>query len=257
MKLYKAVTASMLSGVVLLSLGTIPSVGAVAPENGDVTEWEGASDFREGTVEQQDVPDGWEPVDSDAAAEALRGAEKKLAEFTMQPRQYKYAMTGEIWIQYPASGGSGKNKPDWLSDYLSAFDFGHAAIVDCDEEKCGERTLEAYPKFASPIGIGGVRQYWNNWRRNPKMMQGRLALFGSRRSSGVKRHGAQEFAKNQFGKPYSIFGDLTDYSKFYCSKLVWAAWYSQGEDLDPTPDKWVLPMELANSPHTKVLWGKY
>jgi hypothetical protein len=64
---------------------------------------------------------------------------------------------------------------------------------------------------------------------------------------------ARDFAYRQMGKPYSITSLKTDLRSFYCSKLVWAAWrYTSGLDLDADGGIWVWPVDLINSPRTRV-----
>jgi hypothetical protein len=64
---------------------------------------------------------------------------------------------------------------------------------------------------------------------------------------------ARNFAYRQMGKPYNIFAAKTDLSSFYCSKLAWAAWrYTAGVDLDADGGYWVWPVDLINSPRTRV-----
>lgn len=68
-------------------------------------------------------------------------------------------------------------------------------------------------------------------------------------------HGAaaRTFAASQVGKPYNVFARKTDFSSFYCSKLVWAAWYTaSGVDLDADGGVWVWPIDLVNSRYATV-----
>lgn len=63
----------------------------------------------------------------------------------------------------------------------------------------------------------------------------------------------RNWAYKQMGKPYNILAAKTDLRSFYCSKLVWAAWrYTSGVDLDADGGYWVWPVDLINSPNTRI-----
>lgn len=255
MVLHKVFASAVLTGAVVLCLGAVPSQGAEGTPVDDLPLRE--PDFGASGVQgKRDIPEGWVPIDAEEAAESLRAAQQNLAEFPTGMRSHDKAAIGEIWIQYPTSGGLGSGTPDGSSGSLPVVSFGHAAIVDRDEGngRRTEQTIEAYPGFASPTGQDGVHRYWDNWKRNPEMMRGRIALLGARNSNLSKRTGARDFARAQIGKPYSVFASKADYSSFYCSKLVWAAWRSQGYDFDYNGGFWVLPMDLVNSSGTVILW---
>lgn len=248
----KRLMAGFFTASLVLSLGITPGVALDRSGSASDTEEQDSASLNPFYTNQQaDVLEEWEPVDTQRAREALERAEQVLAEFPVGLRAHEKAATGEIWIQYPISE-SGGDTPDSFGGSLSIPDFGHAAIVECDEGRCGESTIEAYPFFASPIGQDGVRRYRDNWKKSNK---GRIALLGLKSSSPTKRDGAAKFAAAQIGKPY-LLSKKTDYRSFYCSKLVWAAWRSQGQDLDLIKDKWVLPMELVVSPGTVMQWAR-
>lgn len=51
----------------------------------------------------------------------------------------------------------------------------------------------------------------------------------------------------QVREPYDISSSKTDYSRWYCSKLVWAGWkVKAGVDLDANGGYWVTPADLVN-----------
>jgi hypothetical protein len=67
------------------------------------------------------------------------------------------------------------------------------------------------------------------------------------------RVAARNWAYSQMGKPYNILAAKTDLRSFYCSKLCWGAWrYTSGLDLDADGGYWVWPIDLVNSPNTRV-----
>lgn len=69
------------------------------------------------------------------------------------------------------------------------------------------------------------------------------------------RTAVRMWAARQMGKPYSITIAKGDTRSFYCSKLVWCAWYYvAGVDLDGDGGWFVWPVDLINSPLT-ILFG--
>ncbi|EFN92606.1 hypothetical protein HMPREF9278_1914 [Mobiluncus mulieris FB024-16] len=251
----KGLVAGIFSAALVLSLGITPGVAADISEPVENARAEGSinSVSSDDNKQRTEIPQDWVPVDTEQAREALQKAEQKLAEFPAGLRAHENAVTGEMWVQFPTSGGSGTGTPDGSSGSLPIADFGHAGIVTCDESRCGEETIEAYPWFASPTGQDGVRHYTNNWKKGNR---NHFVLLGAKNSNRSKRAGAANFAEAQVGKPYSVFASKTDYSSFYCSKLVWAAWRSQGHDFDSNGGAWVLPMDLVNSYGTVILWAR-
>lgn len=62
---------------------------------------------------------------------------------------------------------------------------------------------------------------------------------------------ARNYARAQNGEPYNISSSKSDQSRWYCSKLAWAAWrYTAGVDLDGDGGYWVWPVDLISSRHT-------
>lgn len=77
---------------------------------------------------------------------------------------------------------------------------------------------------------------------------------------------AGEWAGKQVGKPYNknVFGDIRRTDKFYCSQLVWAAYYyTCGYDLDMGANNsgngktWrIHPKEILDHPGTAIIYRK-
>jgi hypothetical protein len=60
------------------------------------------------------------------------------------------------------------------------------------------------------------------------------------------------------GKPYSVFTSRTNNNSWYCSKVVYRSWLSQGINLEPTPwftDPWVTPQDLWDDNNTYFVGG--
>lgn len=77
-------------------------------------------------------------------------------------------------------------------------------------------------------------------------------------------HGATEddksnavgYANLQIGEPYDLLSGRWTTDKWYCSKLVWRAWYEQGFDLEgrnlELRGTHVTPGDILDSPLTTV-----
>ena len=79
------------------------------------------------------------------------------------------------------------------------------------------------------------------------------ASYNTRRAGSL-------FAASQQHKPYDTNwtqkNSGSDSPSWYCSELVWAAYLSQGVNLESSPDTWVVaPDEIFNSNHTSVVGG--
>lgn len=122
--------------------------------------------------------------------------------------------------------------------------WGHSGIVADDRNW----VFEANPKGhqGQKSGVQRLANYWNYAYRD------KSASYVKGASSSQYRS-AQHYAWAQWtqGKPYSIFDAVRNERSFYCSKLVWLAWYNQGYNLDPTT--WngaVWPSDLRDSSQT-------
>lgn len=90
------------------------------------------------------------------------------------------------------------------------------------------------------------------------------AIYRVNTTAAVKL-AAVNFAKSQLGKPYDISYAFWPGSKsvksafWYCSELVWAAYYLKGVDLDATPGySWtywnnIAPSEIADDDDTDFI----
>ena len=75
-------------------------------------------------------------------------------------------------------------------------------------------------------------------------------------TSYSKKKGAVSYAQLQLGEPYSLFTTRNSTSSWYCSKLIWAAYKSQGLDLESTFNAMMItPGDLLESPHTSVFYS--
>jgi uncharacterized protein YycO len=68
------------------------------------------------------------------------------------------------------------------------------------------------------------------------------------------RAAATNYVKQQVGTPFFILAPKTDDGLWYCSKLVWYAYYRYGIDLDAFHNSyWIVPDAILHSPKTTLI----
>lgn len=144
---------------------------------------------------------------------------------------------------YPTKKGSILVTPDFMKSILP---LGHSAIV-YDKQYVYEATSK------------GVVRGYNNWAKVKKRVFG-LEVKGLDNKQRAK---SADYAKKQAKKPYNYnFFNTKTRDKFYCSQLVWAAYYDKYKiNLDTflfgniVKKKGAIhPMELVLSKNTKVTY---
>lgn len=159
---------------------------------------------------------------------AIRMQSEKQSRASVYSGSYGYMDPGDMFIQYDWSLGN------W------AGGIGHAAIALGDDKKT---TIESWPNGGVQLRKGswdpgnGAKKFWKVAVKNYTLTKGYVAY---------------RYASDQLNKPYNSWG-VWNWSKwetneFYCSQLVWRAWYERGIDIDSFPwDNIVSPMEIAKS----------
>jgi cell wall-associated NlpC family hydrolase len=118
----------------------------------------------------------------------------------------------------------------------------HAAIYAGNE--C---FIEAVPNEGVWITSMAIYQTWAKRIRYARVV----------RATTSQREAAIAFARSQLGKPYQpefnrIKDPSPDSEEWYCSELVWAAYYNQGIDLDSDGGLSVWPSDIAESPEVAM-----
>lgn len=135
-------------------------------------------------------------------------------------------------------------------DILMALDSitDHVAIV-----KDSYIVVEAHPDNPN----GGVDYRDNNWKTRYSKIKG-LRVSDATRTDNVN---AVSYAELQLDKPYTMATTHWTTDKWYCSKLVWRAWYEQGFDIEGRTYEprgtHVTPGDILDSPLTKVFYSSY
>ena len=106
-----------------------------------------------------------------------------------------------------------------LSASTYGFQHGHAAILS-DKEGM---VIEALPKPG--VIQQSASKYWSTVNDERE--------FYVDKATWANYDGAIKYAKNQIGEPYKIKTTLSNTSEWYCSKLVYKAFDSQGIDIGP------------------------
>ncbi|MBI5232375.1 MAG: hypothetical protein HY876_09460 [Coriobacteriales bacterium] len=145
-----------------------------------------------------------------------------------------------------AQGGTGDGRNNLsfakfsTGDYCCAFSnaIGHAGLFDAD--LFGGNVYNKCMHSANTRPVNGVQL------EAPMKYRQFDRAFGVwvPRAGRSKRVSARNFCKAQRGEPYDIRSTKSDYSRWYCSKLVWAAYRSVGYNLDPSGGFWVTPSDL-------------
>lgn len=121
---------------------------------------------------------------------------------------------------------------------------GHAGIVS-------DVSGYVVESFGNKGDLNGVRHWPNDWATRYSHVRG-LWVSGA---NTTHYNNAAAYARSQIGKPYNYnFFNVSTTNSFYCSQLVWRAWYNQGWDLNDGLAVW--PVDLVESPHTIIFYSK-
>ena len=114
----------------------------------------------------------------------------------------------------------------------------HAAIMDlisCEEYGANRCLLSASNRtdtyLRNPegcIGRVGYDLFYTYWNQADEIGVYRVSAATDR-----ERHGAVEYAQKFYDLPFDFITSRWEDDAFYCSKLVFRAWFSEGYDLEP------------------------
>jgi uncharacterized protein YycO len=113
--------------------------------------------------------------------------------------------------------------------------------------------IEAHPD--NPGGVVAYRE--NNWKARYEEIKG-MKVSGA---NGIERNNAVNYAEAQLGEEYTLATTHWTEDSWYCSKLVWRAWYEQGYDLEGRTYEprgtHVTPGDILDSPLTYVFYSSF
>lgn len=111
--------------------------------------------------------------------------------------------------------------------------------------------IDAHPANSN----GGVDYTPNNWETRYNELKG-LVVIGA---TAEEKAAAVSYATQQIGEPYDITSGHWTEDEWYCSKLVWRAWYEQGYDIEgryfEPRGTHVTPGDILDSPLTSVFYS--
>lgn len=171
------------------------------------------------TVEVQNVPNGISITDSVETA----------SEYSLSnTRGNKPTTKGKILVTSDA--------------YKNLIPTGHAAMV-----YSASQVVESVK--------AGVKWGKNNWEKNKSAVYGLIVVNGSINGSEAAATEYCRLRVNKYSYNYNYL-DVWTRSRFYCSQLVWAAYYdTYGINLNTaTFGEAIHPMELVNSPETILIY---
>lgn len=135
------------------------------------------------------------------------------------------------------------------NDFLSTF--GHIAmVVDIIHDDATGRDfvllIESMPSYGVSYGL-----------LTPERFEGReIIITRITNATDIQKQGAIEWAKGRLGKNWMVNTDKSydpDKDSWYCSELIWAAFYSQGIYLDPNDGSIVFPSEVSEYVNSAVI----
>lgn len=190
-----------------------------------------------------------------SAEEVLPTAEEVFPEEEVEALQeevnrlpvYQDNKTGEEFL--PSIAGVGVSYPIrkgciLVTDdkYKGVIPTGHAAIIYSRNQ--------VVESLENGVVVGA-----NDWNISKKTCYG-LSVIGT---SGFQDEEAADWCYDQLGKPYNwTYYNPWKKSEFYCSQLVWAAFY-YNFDIDLSTWKFgeaIHPSELVESSNTRIIYKK-
>lgn len=111
--------------------------------------------------------------------------------------------------------------------------------------------IESHPD--NPGGDVAYRD--NNWGTRYNEIKG----MEVKNASWTNQSEAIDYAEDQLGEPYNIWSGRWSTDEWYCSKLVWRAYYSQGIDLEGRTYEprgtHITPGDILDNPQTLVFYS--
>lgn len=123
---------------------------------------------------------------------------------------------------------------------------GHTGIVS----DVSGYVVEAFGN--KKIGQNGVRHWINDWKTRYKKVKA-LWVDGAKANDYTS---VATYNRQQIGKGYNYnFFNIKTTARFYCSQLVWRAWFNRGWNLNYGGSA-VWPVDLIKSPYTIVYYSQ-
>ena len=154
-----------------------------------------------------------------------------------ESEEYK---NGDIFLKYDVSSSgssNGSSSGSNISGWLTPGKYGHAAYLDVVKRGNGgnfyleSSSNETDEQDANPVFLGGrvgydkIIGYWADATE--------VAVCRVQNSNPSQRTAAVNYMQQYFGHHWGIFNKRSSNGDFYCSKVVYRGWLSQGIELEP------------------------
>ncbi|MCK4260129.1 MAG: hypothetical protein KAX49_14210 [Halanaerobiales bacterium] len=155
-------------------------------------------------------------------------------------------LDGDVFVCY---GGSSSAK---LIGFFIPGTWKHAGFLDTQAPDMNAPILTASDETTSGFCVG----YETKLKWSEKTAVSVWRPYGR---TYTKARAALNYSKQFVGKPYSVFTSRSSNDDWYCSKVVYRGWLSQGINLEDEGwlDTWVTPSNLAEDGMTYWVGGDY
>jgi hypothetical protein len=157
-------------------------------------------------------------------------------------------VNGDILLCY------GGDSSGWYYDWLFGGHWKHAGLFDKANSYNGDKEYDivsASLETTSGQSVGYETRA--KWVEESAVQEQRV-----RNSTSTQRSAALSYAKTQIGKPMDLFATRESNDTWYCSKLAYRSYLTQGFALEPTPwwgDNWVTAQDLVDDDDTYYVRG--
>jgi hypothetical protein len=155
-------------------------------------------------------------------------------------------LNGDFFLCY----GSGSSSSSSLIGFFIPGHWKHAGQLDRYSAYANAPILSASDQTTHGFAVG--YETTTKWAGESAVM----AMRASGRTD-TKAVAANNYGKQFLGRGYALSG-RNDNATWYCSKLIWRSWLSQGIDLEPAPfflDSFVTPQDLFDDTDSYYVAG--
>ncbi|MBL3716432.1 MULTISPECIES: YiiX/YebB-like N1pC/P60 family cysteine hydrolase [Lactococcus] len=203
-------------------------------------------------------------VDTSTNAVALQKLTKQQQEIMdgMRQKEQEYAAYGDaasVVADEKATARSAYGAWSWRDGVIAVTDAGSSLLIT-NSWHAGIVAPQKKYVVAEAEGVGKkVRLASGDW--GTKFRNNRVWQMGVKKTSIAQDYNAGKWAGQQVGKPYNLnFWNIKQKNSFYCSQLVWAAYYYTARvNLDKTDNNigsaWAVhPGEFVSNPLTVLIY---
>lgn len=192
----------------------------------------------------------------------IRNAAARNAARSVTKEQIKNSLTGDIFLSHSYDSSQAGSSVALLNTLTRGY-FKHAGIMDkrrsSDSDYCilsASNNNDHFKKGVSS-GLGAVGYESMTTWSDSGIAVGAVRV---KNTTAAQCNAALDAGKNWLGKPYGLSLDRDSNSSFYCSKVVYRCWLSQGRDLEYNTwyfwrGLFVTPQDLYDDSDTTYVFG--